>query len=229
MRVLVVDDEDMARRRLVRLIEAMPDVQMLGTADDGAAALARVAQGDVDVVLLDIHMPGLDGLETLGLLGARCAVVFTTAHADHALPAFDGGAVDYLLKPVDAGRLRVALDRAARRAPPRVDGRLAVSVAGGAVLLDPDDLWAARMDGASVVLQTRSGRLYTALRLVDLERRLPDPPFFRAHRTGLLNLDHVARLVDLQSGGYEAVLPDGSRVEVSRASARALRKRLGLG
>lgn len=227
MRVLVVDDEDMARRRLVRLLEAMPDVRLVGVCHDGATALARVADGGVDVVLLDIHMPGLDGVETLGLLGPDVSVVFTTAHPDHALPAFDGGAVDYVLKPVEAGRLRRALDRVAqRRATPA--GRLALPVAGGVHLLDPADLWAVVLQGASAVLHTASGRLFSPERLTDLERRLPDPPFFRAHRNALVHLGHVTRLLDVPTGGYEAVLPDGARVEVSRAAARELRRRLGL-
>lgn len=228
MRVLIVDDEEMARRRLVRLVSSMPDVVLAGTCEDGAAAVARVYQGDVDVVLLDIHMPGLNGVEALGLIGDRAAVIFTTAHPQHSLPAFDGGAVDYVLKPVDPARLRTALDRVRLRTHTARPTRITIAVAGAMRLFDPDDLWAARVDGSSVLVLTSQGPLFTAERLSDLEVRLTDPPFVRVHRNALVHLGKVARLTELDSGGYDAVLPDGSVISVSRAFARDLRRRLGV-
>ena len=109
----MVDDEATARRRLMRLLESVPDVRLCGECADADEALERVRAGGVDVVLLDIQMPGLSGLDVLGLLpDDGPVVIFCTAHAEHAVAAFDVGAVDYLLKPVEAGRLRKALERA---------------------------------------------------------------------------------------------------------------------
>jgi two-component system LytT family response regulator len=128
LRVLVADDEVMARRRLLRLLEAMPDVEVAGECEDATEVLRRVRaatveQGDdkgegesssrIDVVLLDVQMPGLSGLDALALWPADGPVViFCTAHGEHAVAAFDVGAVDYLLKPIEVGRLKKALGRA---------------------------------------------------------------------------------------------------------------------
>lgn len=233
LRVLIADDEQMARRRLARLLAAL-DVEVVGECTDGTEVLERVEGGDVDVLLLDIHMPHLSGVDTLGLLGADGPlVVFTTAHAEHAVDAFEGGAVDYLLKPIEAGRLRKALDRCAERlspvpsdAPP---GRLVVPTSKGVELIPHEALSHAVIDGASVVLHTDRGRFFVDWRLVELERRLPAERFERVHRQALVNLDRVERLEDLPTGGWVAHLQGGAEVAVSRQAARRLRRRWGLG
>lgn len=229
LRVLLADDELMARRRLLRLLEGVPGVEVLGACEDGTAVLERVEEGDVDLLLLDVQMPGLTGVDTMGLLGPDGPlVVFTTAHPDHAVQAFDGGAVDYLLKPIEAGRLRRAIDRARERLRRvRVD-RLPVPTARGVVLVDVGAISHAVIDGASVVLHTDKGRFYTDFRLADLERRLSED-FERVHRQALVNLSRVDRLEDLPSGGYLAHLEGGATVAVSRSAARRLRRRWNLG
>ncbi len=113
LKVLIADDEQLARARLTRLLSALPEVELVGEATDGDEVLPRLREGGVDLVLLDIQMPKLTGTEALALWpkdGPR--VVFCTAHAEHAVKAFDAGAVDYLLKPVEPARLKKALDRA---------------------------------------------------------------------------------------------------------------------
>ncbi len=233
LRVLIADDEQMARKRLTRLLGALPDVEVLGECVDGVEVLARVEAGDVDVLLLDIHMPRLSGVEALGLLGVDGPlVVFTTAHAEHAVDAFDGGAVDYLLKPIEAERLARALARCRERLGPTLPegppGRLAVPTARGVELLPHDALSHAVIEGASVVLHTDRGRLFTDWRLADLERRLPAERFARVHRQAIVNLERVVRLEDLPSGGWVAHLAGGATVAVSRQVARALRRRWGV-
>ena len=117
MRILIVDDEAPARRRLHTLVDAVGGHQVVGEAGDGERALAACDQLQPDVVLLDIRMPGLDGLEMAGRLAGRSrppAVIFVTAYGDHALEAFERAAVDYLVKPVRRDRLAVALSRARR-------------------------------------------------------------------------------------------------------------------
>jgi two-component system LytT family response regulator len=110
LRVLVADDEAIARKRLVRLLTALPDVVVAGECADAHEVLARVRGGEVDVVLLDIQMPELSGIEALQLFPVDGPlVIFCTAHTAHAIAAFDLGAIDYLLKPIEAARLRKAL------------------------------------------------------------------------------------------------------------------------
>lgn len=229
LRVLVADDELLARKRVARLVSAMEGVELVGMCETGDEVLARVAEIEVDVVLLDIHMPGLSGLDAIALLPKDGPIViFTTAHAEHAVEAFDQGAVDYVLKPVEAGRLAKALDRARTRAlAPRVQ-RVPVQTRKGVVLLSPDEISHAVVDGELVTIFTDRGPFTTDFRLVDLEARLPGDRFLRVHRQGLINLDRLVRLEPTDVGGYVAHMRDESRVTVSRASARGIRRLLGL-
>ncbi|HEY0714342.1 MAG TPA: LytTR family DNA-binding domain-containing protein [Polyangia bacterium] len=250
LRVLVVDDEATARRRLMRLLEAMPDVRLAGECADADEALERIRAGGVDLVLLDVQMPGLSGLDALALWPVDGPIViFCTAHAEHAVAAFDVGAIDYLLKPVDAGRLRKALDRAREaevlqrfraeaerqrgmRKPSQGDdplpARLPLETRQGIVLLAPAEISHAQLDGALVTVYTKRGPFLCDLTLQDLEASLAPHGFVRVHRRALLNLARVVRLEPEETGGFLARTDDGHAVEVSRQSARDLRKRLGL-
>jgi len=251
MRVLVADDELLARKRLLRLLAAMEGIVVAGECESGEAVLERVKAGDVDVVLLDIHMPGLTGLEAAPLLPEDGPViVLCTAHPDHAVEAFELGAADYVMKPVEAGRLKKALARAkarlaarAPRTPPvrsgageepregaeaRVLTRLAIPTRQGIVLLDPRSVSHAVLDGELVTVTTDAGTYLSDSSLGDLQERLPHDSFERVHRRAILNLEHVVRLEPLETGGFLAHTRGGHSVEVSRQAARELRRRLGL-
>ena len=238
LRVLVADDEATARKRLLRLLAAMEDVEIAGECGDAHDVLARVRGGQVDVVLLDIQMPELSGIEALALFPAGGPyVIFCTAHAAHAVSAFDVGAVDYLLKPIDGGRLRQALERVRQRAagpkaepaaPPAPLDRLALPTRQGIVLLDPRDVTHAELADELVTVYTAASSYLSALSLQELEGRLPPAIFLRVHRRALVNLNHVTRLQPNEVGGFLAKTTGGHSVEVSRQVARELRKRLGL-
>lgn len=224
LRVIVVDDELLARTRMARLLEAMPGVDLVASCDS-PAALARTLEVDqADVVLLDIHMPGLTGLDAAALLPDPApAVIFVTAHADHALDAFDVGAVDYVLKPVDPARLRRALARV--RSVHDVP-RLSIPTRDGLVLVDPATIHHASFDGALVTIHRAEGPLLTERTLTELEAELP-PGFERVHRRHLVARAHLARLVRTPAGATVAITTDGDEVPVSRAAARRLRRELG--
>src|SRR2546423_1463724 len=122
LRAYLVDDEPLALKRLARLLEAAGGVEIVGRATDPAKALAPIAESAVDVVFLDIQMPGLSGLEVAAKLSRDVRVVFTTAYDQHALAAFEVNAVDYLLKPIDSDRLKATLERlSSRRGEPGAD------------------------------------------------------------------------------------------------------------
>lgn len=242
LRVLVADDEPMARRRLARLLGAMDDMALVGECQDGEEVLARVREGGVDVVLLDVRMPGLSGLDALSLLPPDGpTVVLCTAHPDHAVEAFDAGAIDYVVKPVDPARLRKALDRARKRAASRraeAEGagatrsapveRLAIPTRQGIVLLDPAEVSHAVLENELVTLHTARGALVIDFPLQELADRLPPGRFERVHRRAIVNFAEVVRLEPLESGGFIARMRDGAGVEVSRQAARDLRRRLGV-
>jgi two-component system LytT family response regulator len=170
-------------------------------------------------------------------------VNFCTAYPDHALHAFDAGALDYVLKPVEPARLQKALDRAAsrearqrfetevrlqRESVERGFSRLPIQTRQGVVLLDPAQISHATLDGELVTVHSAQGEFLTDFSLNELQARLPPERFERVHRRALLNLEHVARLEPLDTGGYLAHTARGAAIEVSRQSARELRKRLGL-
>ena len=237
LRVLVCDDELMARRRVLRLLGELPGIEATIECESGEDVLAKLRDEEVDVAILDVQMPGMTGLETvMKMPEERPYVVFLTAHPEHAIEAFDVGAVDYLLKPVDDARLSRALDRARQfldhGRPAPADGpklnKLAIATRDGVELVTPSDVTHATFDGALVTVHTSARAILTDDSLQDLEDKLHSGPFERVHRRAIVNLDHVERLESVDSGGYVACLPGGKRVDVSRQSARRLRRRLGL-
>ncbi len=241
LRVMIVDDEATARRRMHRLLSELEGVEIAGERESAEALLATLDEDDVDVVLLDVQMVGMSGLDARARIPEDGPyVIFATAHPEHAVKAFELGAVDYVLKPIDGQRLRVAIERARRhyaeRPSPAARGasplpRLAIETQKGIVLIAPDDVSHAVLDGALVTVHASEGastRAYvTDLQLVDVEKRLGEL-VERVHRKALVNFAFVSRLEPQPTGGYLAHMKSGDRVEISRQSARRIRRRLGL-
>ncbi len=239
LRVLVCDDELIARRRASRLLSEQADVEIVAECASGEEVLANLAVEEVDLVVLDINMPGMSGIETvMKMPEERPYLIFLTAHPEHAVSAFDLGATDYVMKPVDEARLKKALDRARRQldAPPRRDAhemsaplaRLAIATKAGVVLLGPDEVTHAIFDGQLVTVHTRERAILSDATLQELEARLSASHFERVHRRAIVNLLHVERLEPVMSGGYVARVAGGKSVDVSRQAARKLRRRLGI-
>ena len=239
LRIAVCDDESMARKRALRLLGEIADVEEAHECEGPAELQKLLDTHDIDVVLLDINMPGMTGLEfARSLPEPRPHIVFLTAHAEHAVDAFDVGATDYLVKPVDGDRLRKALDRAKKAieapserpkvtAEPAGPARLAISTRDGAILLSASDVTHCTFDGQLVTVHTKDRAVLCDLTLQDLEQKLPH--LERVHRRSLVALSHVERLEDLPSGGYLAHFASGNNAEVSRKCARSLRRKLGIG
>jgi len=246
---LVVDDEPLARRKLAALIADVPWATSLGEASDGAAALEAIDRLQPDVVFLDVQMPEVSGVDVVARLRRRNrtppAVVFTTAYDRHAVTAFELGAVDYLLKPFGAARFLTALERA----------RFTTLSRGGAASIDRaleafTDAGEGRAcdrifvrDGNSVLplplreverieadddysrIHARGRYHLVGLRIGSLEQRLPNPPFLRVHRSHIVNLDYVGRLVGLDDSRFEVHMKNGALVPVSRARSQEIRRR----
>lgn len=227
LRVLVADDEKMARRRLRRLLETVGGVTVVAEARSGEEAAQHLDPAEIDVALLDIDMPDVDGLSLAELAGRRSIpVIFVTAHEQHAVKAFAAGAVHYLLKPLELTALDEALERVRAQRRPEPPARLALTVGDEVHLVDTASISHATFDGTLVTVHADEREWLSSDSLQELERKLAGGDFLRVHRRALVHLTHVERLEPLSSGGYTAVMRSGAEVPVSRQVARELRKRL---
>lgn len=240
-RILIVDDEPLARERLRALLAELEAGEIVGEAASGLEALALAARAAPDLVLLDIRMPGMDGLEAaqhLARLAPAPAVVFTTAYDEHALAAFEAQAIDYLLKPIRPERLRSALAKAealtAARATAAGQARGAAqarthfsALVKGSLRLVPvaDVRYLQAGQGYVSVIHT-SGELLVEDALRTLEDELSEQ-FLRIHRNTLVAIAHVAALERDALGNANIVLRDVSgTLPVSRRLLSQVRKRL---
>jgi len=234
MRVLIVDDEPLARARLAALLGECEGVEIVGSVSDGEAALGSLGELQPDVLLLDINMPGLSGTAVAQRLAGRPRpqVIFCTAYEAHALKAFELGAVDYLLKPVRLERLRDALQRARRRladAPREPTAYLHGRLRGEQVRIALAEVICLLADEKYVVVQHRRGELLIEESLRQLEEAYPDQ-LIRLHRNCLVPPPRLLGVKTLADGRVLARL-DGTDLspEISRRNLPAVRKLLRLG
>ena len=246
IRALIVDDEPRARARMRRLLEPHDDVVVVGEAGSGEAALQQTLSLRPDVLFLDIHMPGGDGTTVAARLrdylpeSVRPQVVFTTAHAEHAVEAFGLDILDYLLKPIERDRLADCLRRVRRAlwggarstAAPVTPAAPAVLTAHHGASLSAiavGSLTSVELEGGVAFAYTVDGaRHRLGESLAEVEAALPSPPFVRVSRGALLALDRVERLVPGESGTWSAVVEGGRTVGISRRRAKRVRELLDL-
>jgi two-component system, LytTR family, response regulator len=241
--VLVVDDEPPARRRLRRLLEARVEVASVEEAGDGEEALAVLRLGGVEILFLDVQMPGGDGFAVLAGLPRESSpvVVFVTAFDQFAVRAFEVGAVDYLLKPFDDERFGVALDRAAQRLASETPDQRRAHLGGvlrAAAATSPRHLVVEKGERAVVLALAEVGALvargnYVEVRargesflmrsaLKEVEARLDRGAFLRVHRSVIVNLSRVREIRPALGTGFHVLLDDGARVPMSRRFRRRL-------
>jgi two-component system LytT family response regulator len=231
LRVLLVDDEPPARRRMRRMLAAEPDIEILGECGSGAEAVEQVRSLEPDLVFLDVQMPNGDGFEVLEQLGASVLplVVFVTAYDEYALRAFDAAALDYLVKPVQRARLRTAVARARERlgrgaAAPRAD-RLLIDRGRHMDVLAVDEIdWIEAADNHVIVHVGKEAHRFRRTMEQTLER-LPADRFVRAHRSSIVNLSRVRQVHDW-FGGYLLVLADGTKLPTGRQYREVVLQRL---
>jgi two-component system LytT family response regulator len=257
IRAFVVDDEPLAVRRLKRMLEETGRVEVAGSSSDPVDALAALAESKIDVLFLDIQMPGMTGFEMLGMIDSQPLVVFTTAYNQYALQAFEVNSIDYLLKPIEARHLDRALDkierlRASAAASTPDWTALLAQLAGalrqpgsGLVTEYPERIASRLGDRIHILDLARVTHFFAQEKLTyaaaegknhvvdhtvsDLEQKLDPHHFFRIHRSTLLNLAWVKE-VDAWFGGRVLVrLKDAKSTElqVARERVQELKKRLG--
>jgi two-component system LytT family response regulator len=226
-RVLLVDDEALARQRLRQLLHEAPDFDVVGECADARRAEGVVRELRPDVVFLDVRMPHVDGFEAQDAIRTLVRhVVFVTAHAEHAARAFDVAASDYLVKPVTQARFKSALDRIRRSlGRPGVECILLGGRQGGTTVNVSDVSWV-EADGAYVVVHAAGRRHVLRESMVQILRRLGARTFVRIHRGAGINLAHVRAVRRGKKSGLEVELGDGVRLPISRRKARDVVERL---
>jgi len=237
MRVLIVDDEPLARSTLESTLRSRPDIEGLETAADGCEALGLLDRHSYDVVLLDIQMPELSGIELADRLKSRKSgvpsIVFVTAHNQHAVAAFERHAVDYVLKPFSEERIHAALDRAARQSQserlarlmellPQLEtlvkkpAKLAIKTKGRIVFVDPADIAVVEAQGNYVLLERLSGSYLLRESISAVAEKLKPYGFIRIHRSVLVNTAYVEEIQPWETGEYVLVIKGGKELTVSR-------------
>ena len=244
MRILIVDDEALARAYLAEQLAAADDVEIVGQAGNGFDAVKLAEELSCDLMLLDVQMPKLSGFEVMELLGEHApAVIFVTAHDEFAVQAFQIHAVDYLLKPVEPARLQQALQRARKRLGDPAAARAALG-ARLALAARPPGQWLQRIairDGALVhvlaahtvdfieaqddylVIAAGPGRYRKQQTLAQLETQLDPSRFVRIHRSFLLNVERIARIEPYAKDSWQVFLSDGTHLPMSRSGYQRLR------
>lgn len=250
LRTIIVDDEPLARERLRTLLLEIGDLTIATECEGGAEAVDAIRRFRPDVVFLDIQMPGLDGFDVISLLDPDDvpAVVFCTAYDHYALRAFEANAVDYLLKPVNAARLRATLTRARERAEsakashspselphlaamlaghPERRARLAIREQDRFVVLRTEDIvWVEAADNY-VLLHTLNGMHRYRATMAQLETMLDPGKFLRIHRSIILNVDQVKVIEPWGMGEHVFVLSDGRKLTSSRRYRKPIRDVFG--
>jgi two-component system, LytTR family, response regulator len=248
IRVLVVDDEPPARRRIRELLEDEPDALVAGEAGDGRTAVDMIRTIAPDLVFLDIQMPELNGLDVVAAVGPdrMPPVIFVTAFDRYAVQAFDVAAIDYLLKPFDRDRFQQALERGreqlrrpdalvdrlrhllgSRTAAPATD-RIPVRVGGRIRLIPVDDIEYVTAAGSYVRLHTATEALLIRESLTGLEERLDEVRFARLHRSLIVNIGRVRELEPLYRGEFVLWMRDGARFVTGRSYRDRVRQAFGI-
>jgi two-component system, LytTR family, response regulator len=250
IRALIVDDEAPARQRISDLLNHDTEVHFLQEAADGETAVRMILSDRPNLVLLDVQMPELNGLEVIEAVGPENMplTVFVTAYDQHAIRAFEANALDYLLKPFSDERFETMLTRVKRRrddlhlrefgknvarvlamqvTETRYLDRLAVKMDGITTFVRVKDIDRIEAAGVYVTLHTARKELLHRASLADLEQSLDPDRFLRVHRSVIVNIESIMQLEPLSHGEFEILLKDGSHSRVSRTYRASLEKRLG--
>ena len=247
IRCLIVDDEELARRRVRELLAPESDVEVVGEAADGDSAVELIRQLRPDLVWLDIQMPGCDGFTVLSRIDrAPPAIVFVTAYDRYAIRAFDAMALDYLLKPFDQARFQRALERAREMLASREAGLLSRQVAallaerehdyprqmviketGRIQFVRVEDIRWIEAQGNYVKLHTGDGTPLLRCTMKDMEARLDPRKFARIHRSAIVHLPSIRQMKPLSGGDYEVDLDDTTALTCSRGYTAGLLEKCG--
>jgi two-component system LytT family response regulator len=248
MKTLIVDDEPTARSILREELELMPEIEIVGEAEDGQQALRKIGRLKPDLIFLDLQMPAMSGFEVVRSLRGQNlpVVVIVTAFDRHAIEAFEAGAIDYLLKPVSEARLRKSVERARglMGRPLEIANQVAEIAAAGEeghsgarrkivgrsgadyFLLDTDEILVFQAERELVWIVTARQRLLATLSLRAIQEKLSETQFQRVHRNAIVNVNHVRKMSALSSQRWLITLSNALQIVVSKRQAHQIRSLL---
>lgn len=236
MRALIIDDERLARKELIKLLEDFPEIEILGEAANAEEAYEQINTLKPDLLFLDIQMPGKTGFELLEMLDSVPTVIFTTAYDEYALKAFEVNALDYLLKPIQLDRLNETI---AKLEPPKeeeIEKEPKLGLSDQVFVKDGDKCWFVTLkdiryfesDGNYIKVFFDNFRPMIHKSLNALDEKLNDRDFFRASRKHIINLSWVESIEQWFNGGLMVKLKGGDKVEVSRRQAAKFKEKMSL-
>jgi two-component system LytT family response regulator len=239
MKILIVDDERLARTELTKLLDAYPEVEEIAEAGSAAEAGLFMETNHIDLLFLDIHMPGKNGFEFLEELTVVPKVIFVTAYDEYAIKAFEFNALDYLLKPVDERRFGEAMHKFLsehQKSKPLDITEKILSPEDKVFVKDGEKCWFVKLEeialleseGNYVRVYFKDFKPLILRSLNNLEKRLDNRKFFRANRKFIINLDWVKDIESWFNGGLLVTLQNGKQVEISRRQSSRLKEMMSL-
>jgi two-component system LytT family response regulator len=254
IRVLIVDDEPLAREGIVFQLRNESDVEIVAECEDGSAAIEAIKRSKPDLVFLDIKMPKISGFNVIEQIGSSNMplVIFLTAYDEHAVEAFRLNALDYLLKPIDKTRFQQSLQKARKQLQkdrfsaqgeqleqllaamrntgnthePAVPPRIAMKLGGNIQFLLPDELLWVEAEGDYVNVHTTARSHLVRETMLAMEKRLEPYGFQRIHRSAIVNLSSISKLVNADNGDYEVMMSNGLSLKIGRNYREALFSRM---
>jgi two-component system, LytTR family, response regulator len=240
-KVLIVDDEPLARAIIKEYLKAFSDLELVGECSDGFEAAKVIGETHPDLLFLDIQMPKINGFELLEILPDPPAVIFTTAFDEYALKAFEVHALDYLLKPFSADRFANAVEKwrtvaqeqrkplpAVAYLPPEEQFRVVIKDGSEIKIIPTSDIHYIESYDDYVKIHTGSGTHLKKKTMAHFEQSLPQQQFVRIHRSYILNIQELTRIESFEKNSYIAILKSGARLAISRNAYADLKQVLGV-
>ncbi len=246
-KVLIVDDEVHARKKMERLLSAFSDMKVVGTAGDGEAALNEIVTKEPDIVFLDIEMPGLTGIEVADAvteLEKAPKIIFTTAYEEHAVKAFELNAIDYLLKPFNKDRLEQALQKVKENPtqtvnkkalkevrkglPESLQNRLPVLVGDRFKLININAIQTLEIHNRTLNIYTAKNHYVVRETLESIVHKIQSPDFFQVSRSAVINLKYIKEIIFWEGNRFKVLMQNGREVLCSRDKTKEIRKLLNI-
>ena len=243
---IIIDDEKLARELLIEFLEPFTDIEIVAECSNGKEAVEKINELKPQLIFLDVQMPGMDGFEVLENISHRPFVIFTTAYDQYAIKAFDKSAIDYLLKPLDEERFKLAVERASKRigaeennvdelissikgsldASTKYSTHLFVQKSEKLLNIEVTEIIHLEASGDYTVLTTKVDQFLSSSGIGKLEERLDPEVFIRIHRSSIINLNCLKEIEKHFNGGLIVKMENGKSFPVSRTYAKQIRKKV---